>query len=70
MCIRTLFGKEHPNLKVVRIPNSLHVEHIMLSESYLDQIKANPNLIIESEPEEWPFDENGNLPMKDGRIVF
>ena len=70
LCIRTLWGKEHPNLKIVRIPNSLHVEHIMLSEAYLDEIKANPNLIIEGEPEEWPFDENGNLAMKDGRLVF
>lgn len=70
MCVRTLWGKEHPNLKVVRIPNSLHVEHIMLSEAYLDEIRANPNLIIEGEPEPWPFDENGNIPMRDGRLVF
>ena len=44
-----------------RIPNSLHLEHIMLSEAYLEEIRDNPNLIAESEPEDLPFDEDGNL---------
>lgn len=70
LCVKTLWGTERPNLKIVRIPNSLHVEHIMLSEAYLDEIKANPNLTIEGEPEDWPFDEKGNLPMKNGTIIF
>ena len=55
----TKIDKSNP--RVVRIPNSLHIEHIMLSESYYEEAKANPNLIIESEPEYLPFDEDGNL---------
>ena len=45
----------------MRIPNSLHLEHIMLSESYLEEAKNNPQMEIESEPEYLPFDEDGNL---------
>lgn len=46
---------------MVRIPNSLHLEHIMLSESYLEEAKNNPQMEIESELEYLPFDEDGNL---------
>ena len=70
MCLRTCVknDKEHP--RVVRIPNSLHIEHILLSEAYLEEARRNPNLVVESEPEEWPFDDNGDLPMENGVIVF
>lgn len=61
VCIRTCNEIDKKNPQVVRIPNSLHIEHIMLSESYYEEAKNNPNLIIESEPEYLPFDENGNL---------
>ena len=61
LCIKSCneIDKDHP--RVVRIPNSLHLEHIMLSEAYLEEIRDNPNLIVESEPEDLPFDEDGNL---------
>ncbi len=36
-------------------------EHIMLSESYYDEVQNNPNIIIESKPQHLSFDENGNL---------
>ena len=61
VCIRTCNEIDKKNPQVVRIPNSLHIEHIMLSESYYEEAKNNPNLIIESEPEYLPFDEDGNL---------
>ena len=61
VCIRTCNEIDKKNPRVVRIPNSLHIEHIMLSESYYEEAKNNPNLIIESEPEYRPFDEDGNL---------
>lgn len=61
VCVKTCneIDKEHP--RIVRIPNSLHLEHIMLSESYYEEAKCNPNLEIESEPEDWGFDADGNL---------
>lgn len=61
VCIKSCNEIDKNNPRVVRIPNSLHLEHIMLSEAYLDEIQGNPNLIMESEPEYLPFDENGNL---------
>lgn len=49
------------NPRIVRIPNSLHLEHIMLSEAYYSAAKNNPKYVIESEPEQFVFDSNGNL---------
>ena len=60
-CIKTCTEIDKKNPRIVRIPNSLHIEHIRLSEAYLDEIKNIPGLEIESEPEEWGFDDNGDL---------
>ena len=61
VCIKSCNEIDKSNPRVVRIPNSLHLEHIMLSESYLEEAKNNPQMEIESEPEYLPFDEDGNL---------
>ena len=70
VCIKSCNEIDKTNPRVVRIPNSLHLEHIMLSESYYEEAKKNPNLIIESEPEYLPFDEDGNLLVRipDGTV--
>ena len=60
-CIQTCNEIDKQNPRLVRIPNSLHLEHIMLSEAYYEEAKANPNLVIEGEPEYLPFDDNGDL---------
>lgn len=46
---------------IVRIPNTLHLERIMLSEAYYEQVKNDPNFVIESEPAALEFDDEGNL---------
>ena len=61
VCIKSCNEIDKSNPRVVRIPNSLHLEHIMLSESYWAEAEANPDIVIESEPEYMPFDEDGNL---------
>lgn len=61
VCIRTCTGIDKNNVRIVRIANSLQVEHIMLPEAYYEEAKKNPRLIIESEPKEMEFDEDGNL---------
>lgn len=61
VCARTCNEIDKNAPRIVRIPNSLHLEHIMLSESYYEEAAKDPNLIIESEPEYLPFDEDGNL---------
>ena len=61
VCIKSCHELDKTRPRVVRIPNSLHIEHIMLSEAYWEEAQANPNLTIESEPEYLPFDGDGNL---------
>ncbi len=60
-CIRTCVNIDKENVRIVRIPNSLHIEHIMLSEVYYDEIKNYPDLEIESKPEYMKFNEYSNL---------
>ena len=61
VCVKSCneIDKAHP--RIVRIPNSLHLEHIQLSESYYEEVKANNAISIESEPACFPFDSDGNL---------
>lgn len=61
VCIRTCNEIDKSNPRLVRIPNSLHLEYIMLSEAYYDEAKENPALEIVSQPEFLPFDLEGNL---------
>lgn len=60
--LKTVFGiRDYSAAKVVRIKNTLHVAEFEISESLLEEAKANPNIEIISEPYDLPFDENGNL---------
>ena len=61
VCVQTCNEIDKENPRIVRIPNSLHIDHIMLSEAYYEEIKGNPDIEIESEPAYLPFDEDGNL---------
>ncbi len=73
-CLQSCTEIDKTHARIVRIPNSLHLSEILLSEAYYDEIKTNPfydrKLSIVSEPEEWNFDENGNLPLKNGSLLF
>lgn len=61
VCLQTCTEIDKSNPRVVKIPNSLHIEHIMLSEAYYEEVQQNPNIEIESEPAYLNFDEDGNL---------
>ena len=62
-CIKSCNEIDKTNPRVVRIPNSLHLGHIMLSESYYEDAKAGKiaGVSVESEPEEMIFNSEGNL---------
>ena len=64
-CIKTLNGAEGRPVRVVRIPNSLHVGKIMLSAAYYDDVAAGKYEGLEalSEPQPLAFDADGNLVM-------
>ncbi len=63
MCIRTCTGIDKNHVRVIRIPNSLHIGHIMMSEAYYRNVMAGKfeGLTAESQPENLSFDENGTL---------
>ncbi len=61
VCIKSCNEIDKTRPRVVRIPNSLHLEHIMLSEDYFEEIKGMKTIEIESEPMDLPFDEDGML---------
>ena len=60
-CIKSCNEINKSNPRIVRIPNSLHLEHITLSEAYLDEAKKISGLEIISQPEELNFNELDNL---------
>ena len=62
-CIKTCNEIDKFNPKIVRISNSLHIEHIWLSEAYWETVHTGKitGLIAESEPSELIFNEDGNL---------
>jgi hypothetical protein len=61
VCLRSCVGHDRNRPRLVRIPNSLHLEHIWLSEAYLAEAEAHEHLIVESGLEHLAFDEAGNL---------
>ncbi|HAE61656.1 MAG TPA: hypothetical protein DCG38_04925 [Eubacteriaceae bacterium] len=52
-------NKESPD--IIRIPNSLHIEYIEISESLLEKAKQIPDMEILDEAKDFSFDINGNL---------
>lgn len=61
ICVRTCNEIDKSNPRIIRIPNTMHVGDILISEAHLEEAKANPNIEILGEPEYMNFDENGNL---------
>jgi hypothetical protein len=63
LCIRTLNNVDKATVKIIRIPNSLHIGHIMLSEAYYDDVIQGKYVGLEAEdqPQYIHFDGEGNL---------
>lgn len=61
VCIQTCTEIDRTNIRIIRIPNSMHVSRIMMSEAYYEAARANPFYTIESEPAFLGFDRNGDL---------
>ena len=66
ICIRTCNEIEMEKARVVRIPNSLHIGQIMLSEAYYEDVLAGryPGVTALDAPSALEFDEEGNLVTK------
>ena len=49
------------NARVIRIHDTLNLEQIEVSESYMAEVKQRSDLQILSQPAEMKFDKGGNL---------
>jgi len=63
LCIRTLNKVDKNRVRMVRIPNSLHISEIMLSEEYYERVKNHEFKGVEAldKPEVLAFDEQERL---------
>ena len=59
--IKTLNGADLEHLRIVRIKDTLHTEHIEISEALMQEARENPDVEIVSELAPLAFDEDGNL---------
>jgi nickel-dependent lactate racemase len=59
--IKTCNVVDMSKLRMVRIPNTLHIEEIYISESMKAEALKHPQITILSNPEEIRFDSEGNL---------
>lgn len=63
ICIRTCNKIDQAQARLVRIPNSLHIGQIMLSEAYYEDVVAGkyPGVTALDQPQPLGFDEAGNI---------
>ena len=59
--IKISTGIDLKHARIIRIPDTLHVTDIWVSESMLPEIEGRDDIKILGQPEEWPFDAFGNL---------
>jgi len=59
MAIRCNWGVPAEETRFVRIPNTLHLEHVYLSENLVEVALSNGNVEVIGEVAELEFDENG-----------
>jgi len=53
--------KAPEEVRVLRIRDTLHLEHVWISESYLPEARENPRLEVADQPRRLAFDGTGNL---------
>ena len=58
--IKTCNAPDMSRVRVVRVPNTLHLGTIMVSEALLEEAEANPNIEILGPATDWPFDASGH----------
>ena len=59
--VYTCIDVGNDGVKIVRIPNTLHIEEIEISTALLPQAEADPDIDILSDPQSFEFDSDGNL---------
>ena len=60
--LRGNWGVEPEKTRFMRIPNTLHLEYVYVSEPLLPELAGLDHIEIIGEPKELEFDENGYFP--------
>ena len=61
LCVRSCTDIDKENPRIIRLKNTLSLGEIWISEAMIPEAEQNPNLEVLSQPEDWTFDEEGNL---------
>jgi hypothetical protein len=59
--VRCNWGVPPEDTRFVRIPNTLHLEYLYVSESMVEEVLANADTEVTGDPEDLRFDPEGNL---------
>ncbi|WP_019229834.1 lactate racemase domain-containing protein [Sedimentibacter sp. B4] len=59
--VKFAYDANRSKLRIVRIPNTLHIEYIEVSEALIDELKEREDIEIISAKHSWQFDNSGNL---------
>jgi hypothetical protein len=59
--IKTCNLQDRDRIRMVRIPNTLHVAEIYISECMLEEAKQRADMVVLGSPQPWRFDSAGNL---------
>jgi hypothetical protein len=59
--LRCNWGVEPEDTRFVRIPNTLHIRYVYLSENLLEEALASGDVEVVEDAAEPAFDEDGNL---------
>ncbi len=59
--IKTCNVQDSNRIRMARIPNTLHVAEIYISECMMEEAKQRSDMVVLGEPQPWHFDSAGNL---------
>jgi hypothetical protein len=63
--LRSTWGVPSEQARIVRIPNTLHLEYLYVSESLLPELRNNQSVEIIGELQEMQFDQTGHFSKSD-----
>ncbi len=60
-CLKFCGNNDKNNPRIIRIQDTMHMSLIRVSEALIPEVLANPNMRIVGQPEDFEFNELGNL---------
>lgn len=60
-CLKGCYNFDTHRPRIIYIKNTLELEHVWLSEAFMDEVSGREGVEIETAPQELEFDENGMI---------